>query len=224
MLVSAVVFAGLLGLVQAATYTVTVGIDETDGQPGLGFDPTTIRPAVGDTITFTFQLPGYIKNPSVSQHSATQSTFDNPCTPKEGGFDTGVQSTGSANSNTGSSFDLLVNDTEPLWFFSAANQDCKSGMVLSVNPPITGEQTAAAFVDKAKASTGTPSSPPPSSSASGTSGSGASQTSDSSAPPPSPTATEPSSTNDTSAAVSGMAKMEVVFAGVVAFMGLSLAA
>jgi hypothetical protein len=29
----------------AATYTVTVGIDETDGKAGLGFDPTSIRPS-----------------------------------------------------------------------------------------------------------------------------------------------------------------------------------
>lgn len=37
-----------------------------------------------------------------------ESTFDNPCTPKPNGFDTGLQSTGSVNSNTGSAFNLLV--------------------------------------------------------------------------------------------------------------------
>jgi hypothetical protein len=89
---------------------------------------------VGDTITFTFSLPEYIKNPASVQHSATrssfpfislpyyinnfvlllESSFENPCTPS-GGFDTGVQSTGSANDNTGSSFSVQVNSTDPLW-------------------------------------------------------------------------------------------------------------
>ncbi|TCD66445.1 hypothetical protein EIP91_001382 [Steccherinum ochraceum] len=59
------------GLVNAAVYTVTVGIVELDGKPGLGFDPSSIRPAVGDTITFTFALPEYVKNPTSTQHSAT---------------------------------------------------------------------------------------------------------------------------------------------------------
>ncbi|KAI0077079.1 hypothetical protein K474DRAFT_1662178 [Panus rudis PR-1116 ss-1] len=209
-------FVGLLGLANAFQYTVTVGIDETDGQPGLGFDPSTIRPAAGDTITFTFALPEYLKNPPSIQHSATQSTFDNPCTPKEGGFDTGIQSTGSVNSNTGASFDLLVNDTNPLWFFSSANQDCKSGMVLSVNPPVTGDQTAAAFKAKAQASSGTPSTPSSSSSSS----SGASATSESGSSAPSPTATEPTNSGQTNG-VSRMAQVELAFAGVVALLGVT---
>ena len=37
-----------------------------------------------------------------------ESTFDSPCTPKPSGYDTGLQSIGSANSNTGSTFNLLV--------------------------------------------------------------------------------------------------------------------
>lgn len=33
-----------------------------------------------------------------------------------GGFDTGIHETGSVNSNTGDSFNLIVNDTQPLWY------------------------------------------------------------------------------------------------------------
>ncbi|KAJ3554719.1 hypothetical protein NM688_g2964 [Phlebia brevispora] len=135
---------------------VTVGIDENKGLQGLGFDPSIISPAVGDTITFTFQLPGYIKNPQTVQHSATQSTFDDPCVPKPGGFDTGVQYTGSVNKNTGNSYSVVVNNTEPLWFFSSVASDCKSGMVLAVNPPTIGDQTAAAFRANAMAVSGDP--------------------------------------------------------------------
>ena len=39
-------------------------------------------------------------------------------------------------------------------FYSSVGSDCKSGMVLAVNAPTTGEQTAAAFRAKALASTG----------------------------------------------------------------------
>ena len=82
-------------LITILIWQVTVGIDETNGHQGLGFDPSTIFPAgrsitpmnnarvliavqcpasipAGDTITFTFQLPGYIKDPQAVQHSATR--------------------------------------------------------------------------------------------------------------------------------------------------------
>jgi hypothetical protein len=39
-------------------------------------------------------------------------------------------------------------------FFSSANKDCGAGMVLTVNPPLTGDQTAAAFKAKAQAAGG----------------------------------------------------------------------
>jgi len=135
----------ILGVASAATYTVIVGITETDGYQGLGFDPSAILPQAGDAIEFTFQLPDYIKNPASVQHTVTQSTFENPCTPKDGGFDTGIQISG----GTGPSFTLTVNDTQPLWFYSYANQDCNAGMVLAVNP-LTSGQTLAAFQEAAK--------------------------------------------------------------------------
>ena len=64
----------------------------------------------GDTIEFTFQLPGYVKNGTDAQHTATQSTFEAPCTPKEGGFDTGLQTT---TMTGGKSFTLLVRTPSP---------------------------------------------------------------------------------------------------------------
>jgi len=150
-------------VVHAATFTVTVGIKETDGQQGLGFDPSAIVPQAGDTIEFAFQLPNYIKNGTDIQHTATQSTFEAPCTPKEGGFDTGLQTT---TASGGKSFTLHVNDTQPLWFYSYANSDCNAPMVLAVNPLSTG-QTAAAFQEAAKtAKINRPTSPSSSSSSS----------------------------------------------------------
>ncbi|KIP10513.1 hypothetical protein PHLGIDRAFT_33880 [Phlebiopsis gigantea 11061_1 CR5-6] len=213
------VLVSLCCLVNAFTYTVTVGIDETSGHQGIGFDPSSIRPSAGDTITFTFALPEYLKDPPAVQHSATQSTFDAPCTSKAGGFDTGVQSTGSVNSGTGASFNLLVNDTNPIWFFSSVGTDCKSGMVLSINPPLSGDQTADAFLKSAMASTGTPSSSSPASSdqissTSATSNAAASATS----PAPQPT------TSDTTSSGTHMAQVELGLAAIVAFIGVSLMA
>jgi len=210
MLVYLAVLTGLLVSANAFTYTVTVGIDETNGQQGIGFDPSAIRPAAGDTITFNFQLPAYIKSPSSVQHSATQSTFDAPCTPVSGGFDTGIQTTGSVNTNTGLTFNLIVNDTQPLWFFSSANNDCKSGMVLAVNPPLSGDQTAAAFKQNAMSSSG-----PVSTSSEPTST--ASNTGTSSLAAPAETAPPSSSTSGGSMVT---ARMELCFAGIVALIGV----
>ena len=61
--------------------------------------------AAGDTIEFTFQLPTYIKDGTDVQHTATQSTFEAPCTPKGGGFDTSLQTT---TMTGGKSFTLTV--------------------------------------------------------------------------------------------------------------------
>lgn len=60
-----------------ATHSVTVG-----GPQGLSFNPQVLRPAVGDTLVFTF----------LSQnHTVTQSAFETPCDPLAGGMDSGYQ-------------------------------------------------------------------------------------------------------------------------------------
>jgi len=198
-----ILLLGALTLVQAFTYTVTVGIDETNGHQGIGFDPSAIMPAPGDTVVFTFALPEYIKNPPSVQHSATQSTFEAPCALKEGGFDTGVQKTGSANDGTGASLNLTVNDTQPLWFFSSVGNDCKSGMVLAVNPPTSGDQTAAAFKQNAMSSTGPTPSSPSNSSAPSAADAGLSQSQSSGSTPSSGTsAVQPSGNTAASSSVS----------------------
>lgn len=183
----------------------------------------------------------YVSSSQQISHSglnSLESTFDLPCVLKEGGFDTGLQDTGSANTNTGATFNLIVrpvllshiifphfhsqffdhenmqvNDTQPLWFFSSANNDCKSGMVLAVNPPTSG-QTAAAFRQNAEASTATPSTsaqPTPSAS------DGQSSTPVGS-PAPSPTGSNVPQNNG---ALSRGARIEFVYAGIVAFLGSS---
>ncbi|KAJ7160717.1 hypothetical protein C8R46DRAFT_1223068 [Mycena filopes] len=146
--------------VLAADFTVGVGKDENTGKKGLGFDPSSINPAVGDFIVFEFRS---------GSHSAVQSTFNNPCTPS-GGFDSGVQTVDDSLAVDAPGLPtvrLLVNDTKPLWFFDQAGGLCNKGAVLSANPSST--QTDAAFKANA-ASAVVPSNTPssgPSSAASG---------------------------------------------------------
>ena len=71
--------AGATGTVAAtgATHSVTVG-----GPQGLSFDPPELKAVQGDTVIFTF----------LSQnHTATQSAFDTPCVPLDGGMNSGYQ-------------------------------------------------------------------------------------------------------------------------------------
>lgn len=76
---SPTVSAGASGTVVAtgATHSVTVG-----GPQGLAFSPPELKASQGDTVIFTF----------LSQnHTATQSAFDTPCVPLDGGMDSGYQ-------------------------------------------------------------------------------------------------------------------------------------
>ncbi|KAJ7353656.1 hypothetical protein DFH08DRAFT_69442 [Mycena albidolilacea] len=118
-------------------FTVGVGKDENTGKKGLGFDPSSIHPAAGDFIVWEFRS---------GSHSAVQSTFDNPCTPMDGGFNSGVQTVADSLGVDAPGLPtvrLLVNDSQPLWFFDQAGGLCTQGAVISVNPSAT--QTDAGF-------------------------------------------------------------------------------
>lgn len=67
----------------------------------MGFDPSVINPAVGDTIVFEFRSGSHsvvreYRHGHMSSRlkyrctAEPESSFENPCTPS-GGFDTGVQ-------------------------------------------------------------------------------------------------------------------------------------
>jgi len=78
-----------------------------------------------------------------------QSSFGDPCHPLEaGGFSSGFIPT--EISPSGVLFDIVVEDTKPIWFYCAqtAKTHCQAGMVGSINAPTEGN-TLAAFKDKA---------------------------------------------------------------------------
>ncbi|TFK57139.1 hypothetical protein OE88DRAFT_100529 [Heliocybe sulcata] len=111
-------------------YDVTVG-----GAAGnLTFSPEAIFANPGDQVVFHFQQ----KN-----HTVTQSSFANPCGPKEGGFDSGFMPVAANVTDNFPTYTIRVNDTNPVWVYCAqaantANSHCGKGMVFAVNCPADG--------------------------------------------------------------------------------------
>ncbi|THU82088.1 hypothetical protein K435DRAFT_692209 [Dendrothele bispora CBS 962.96] len=109
----------------AANFDVAVGPNGN-----LVFYPEFVIANPGDTVNFVF----HPKN-----HSVTQSSFDAPCVPLEGGLDLGfvpvpVGSEGGPLPN----WSVVVNDTNPVWIHCEQTQPvshCGAGMVFAINPP-----------------------------------------------------------------------------------------
>ncbi|KIJ27108.1 hypothetical protein M422DRAFT_122077, partial [Sphaerobolus stellatus SS14] len=121
---------------------VTVG---KDGQ--LAFSPNQIVARKGETVVFTF-FP--------KAHSATTSSFNDPCNPLLGGtdnFDSGLMPV-AANTTFGfPTYNITVqDDTKPIWIHCkqpGPPAHCGQGMVMAINAPTTGN-TFDAFLAKAK--------------------------------------------------------------------------
>ncbi|KAJ3509640.1 hypothetical protein NLJ89_g5112 [Agrocybe chaxingu] len=105
------------------THTVTVGV------AGSFFDPPTLSAGLNDTVTFVF---------GGDVHTVTQSTFQNPCSPLPGGFNSGLAGRGISN-GLAPTWDLRITDIlRPIWFLCEATRPsshCAAGMVGSINPP-----------------------------------------------------------------------------------------
>ncbi|KAM7211301.1 hypothetical protein V8F06_013306 [Rhypophila decipiens] len=137
--------AGALDGVRKLNVEVGVGTE-------LKFAPNNITELPGTIVSFKF-------NPR--NHSVVQSSFDKPCQSLEaGGFSSGFIPT--AVSPSGATFDITVPDDKPIWFYCAqtTGNHCQSGMVGSINAPTSGN-TLEAFIAKAAATLGTPSTIPP---------------------------------------------------------------
>jgi len=119
----------------AAEFNITVGKDNANT-----FDPPQVTGVQqGDVINFRFVS---------KSHSATQSTFDQPCQTKPGGVDSGFQAV-AANATSFPEWSIQINNvTAPMWFYCARAPHCTaSGMVFAINP--TANKTFAAFQAKA---------------------------------------------------------------------------
>jgi len=145
-------------------HTVVVG-----GSSGsLTYSPSFVAAAPRDIVRFEFQQ----KN-----HTATQSTFDAPCLKKEGGFDSGFMAV-AANVTSGfPTFDVLVNDTTPVWVYCRqhspdGSSHCGAGMVFAINSVESSTRNFSAFASLAATLNGTNSTGAASSGNSSSSGTG----------------------------------------------------
>ncbi|KAI1659224.1 Cupredoxin [Daldinia decipiens] len=112
-----------------ATHTVQVG-----GSAGLVFVPDQVQANVGDMVIFEFMS---------MNHTATQSTFAEPCKAMEGGMDSGFQANPNNTVSPPPKVAMQVMTTEPLWFYCKQKGHCGKGMTFSINP--SAEKTQALF-------------------------------------------------------------------------------
>jgi len=117
-------FAAVLSLAaipaRSAEIPVVVG-----GTGIIAYSPQFVTANVGDTIVFTFKQ----KN-----HTVTQSSFAQPCSPLAGGFDSGFVPVAADATTFGTTATYVVNDTKPVWVYCKQAGHCQQGMVFAVNP------------------------------------------------------------------------------------------
>lgn len=133
--------ASYILLLVKATHTVIVG------SKGPFYNPAVIYAQQNETIVFEF---------AGDFHSVTQSSFDDPCTPLPGGFDSGIAGAG-ATAPIPSWALVITNASAPIWFFCTVVQPssfCHLGMVGVINPYNTSMYNK--FAALAKVITGTP--------------------------------------------------------------------
>jgi len=110
------------------------------GGPGkLAFDPPHVPAKPRDIVRFEF----HVKN-----HTVTQSSFGAPCvrltSDNVTGFDSGFQPV-AADATSFPTWDLLINDTAPIWAYCRQGNHCASGMVFAVNPVENSPRNYSAF-------------------------------------------------------------------------------
>jgi len=98
--------------------------DVTVGEGGLTFKPDKVTAEVGSFVRFTF-FP--------QNHTLTQASFDSPCSPLEGGINSGFIPT-KAGDNPKKTFVVEVMDDKPMFFYCAQDAHCQSGMAMAINP------------------------------------------------------------------------------------------
>jgi len=152
---AALVSLVVIPVARGADHQVIVG-----GGP-LQFNPNQVTAVPGDTVSFTFKQ---------ANHTATQSTLQNPCQQASGGFDSGFIPV--AATNTAGPFPIAqftVVDTNPVWVYCRQGNHCQQGMVFAINPG----NNFAAFQTAATGNNATATTTPPAASTSTTAASAA---------------------------------------------------
>ncbi|KAK7190504.1 hypothetical protein DPSP01_005270 [Paraphaeosphaeria sporulosa] len=108
------------------------------GGPQDTFNPNSVTAAVGDIIQFQF---------SNGNHTATQSSLEAPCTPLNGGINSGHIPFKDGQTTVGT-FSMVVSSTDPIFMFCSTGPHCQEGQVMIINP--TGAQQILDFVKAAQ--------------------------------------------------------------------------
>lgn len=124
-----------------ATGSGTVHQVVVGGTGKLLFTPDHITAAEGDVVQFVFKA----KN-----HTATQSSFAQPCSPLAGGFDSGYQPSDDAGPNFPTSSFTVTNASAPVWFYCKQGNHCQAGMVFAINANDNSDKSFANFQNNAK--------------------------------------------------------------------------
>jgi hypothetical protein len=128
---------------------ITIEVGGTTNEPGgiFQFKPNNVTNATNGTV-INFRFTGMPGN-----HSITQSTFAEPCTPMDGGFDSGWVLLPTPNLSPVPEWNLTItNDKQAIWFFCKQllpQPHCSSGMVGAINPPTSGNNTLENFMRNA---------------------------------------------------------------------------
>ncbi|THV05892.1 hypothetical protein K435DRAFT_960923 [Dendrothele bispora CBS 962.96] len=143
---TAIVLSYLSSTALATNFDVAVGPNGN-----LVFYPEYVIAQQGDTVNFVF----HPKN-----HTVTQSSFDSPCVPIDGGLNSGFMPVPEGSEGGGlPNWSVTVNDTNPVWLYCQQTNPfshCGKGMVFAINPPDAySDHSFAAFQAKAVAINGT---------------------------------------------------------------------
>ena len=88
------------------------------------FVPNSVVAAVGDIVQFQF---------SNGNHTVTQSTVDQACTPMDAGVHSGHIPFKDGQTEVGT-FNMPVTSTEPMFLYCATGPHCQLGQVMVINP------------------------------------------------------------------------------------------
>ncbi|RDW65471.1 hypothetical protein BP5796_10163 [Coleophoma crateriformis] len=112
-----------------ASKIIKIVVGSPNRNKSLVFTPNDVTAAPGDVLQFQF---------SMINHTVTQSTFANPCMPIAGSeanaaeIHSGFVPVG-ANQTTVTTFEVPINNTQPMYLYCAQGPHCMLGMVMTVN-------------------------------------------------------------------------------------------
>jgi plastocyanin len=128
---------------ESVTVHVIQAMANSEGKPV--FEPAEVQAKVGDLIQFQFHP---------MNHSVVRAAFADPCVPIEesaagngtAGFYSGFMPV-DPSATVMPTFTIMVENTNPIWFYCSQGKHCQAGMVGAINP--TAQKTLSDFKSRA---------------------------------------------------------------------------